>query len=245
MNSPQLAQTGVLDMIMAAGPVGKTVLVALVLASLYSWMIIFAKRKSLKAAAHENAQFLNTFWNSKSIEEIFTKSDSWTRSPIAQVFRAGVKELKKFSPGEFSEAEQLGIENVSRALARQANQEIAGLEKGVSWLATLASASPFIGLFGTVWGIMDSFHKIGLTGSANLAVVAPGISEALIATAVGIFVAIPAVMAYNHFSGAIRRQATDIDGFNQDFLNIIQRNLVGTRMKATHGGIHPQPQMPG
>ena len=218
-----------LDMLASAGPIAKLVLLLLLMASFFCWTVIFTKWRGMKLAVSQNTDFLSTFWASKSIEDIFSKSDQYSRSPVAQVFRSGVRELKKFSTSEFSEAEEGGLENISRALSRQANSEIASLEKGVGILATTASAAPFVGLFGTVWGIMDSFHKIGLTGSANLAVVAPGISEALIATAVGIGVAIPAVVAYNHFSGMIRRQATDIDCFSQDFLNIVHRSVIGRR----------------
>ncbi len=145
------------------------------------------------------------------------------------MFRSGVQELKRYASAEASLESEHRMEVLSRALARQSNTEIAQLEKNLGWLATTASAAPFVGLFGTVWGIMDSFHKIGVTGSANLAVVAPGISEALIATAFGIGVAIPAVVAYNHFNGVIKRQATDMDSFSQDFLNIVQRTPAARR----------------
>ena len=146
-------------------------------------------------------------------------------SPVAAVFKSGVKELKKVAPGEGAD----GIDNVHRALVRASNSEIAGFERHVGWLATTASAAPFVGLFGTVWGIMNSFQNIGATGAANLAVVAPGISEALITTATGIGAAIPAVIAYNHFAGQIKRLSVDMECFTQDFLNIIQRSIIGTR----------------
>ncbi len=233
MPNPQLASTGFFDLVAQAGPVGKFVLLLLLMVSFASWSIIFTKWRSMKLAISENAQFLNSFWNSKSIEDIYAKSDQYGRSPVAAVFRSGVKELKKFSSTELGAGEDPGVDNVSRALARASNSEIATLEKHIGWLATTASASPFVGLFGTVWGIMDSFQKIGATGAANLSVVAPGISEALIATAFGIGAAIPAVVAYNHFSGAIRRQAVDIDCFTQDFLNIIQRSVSGRRKGGT------------
>ncbi len=225
----QLAQASIFDMIAAAGPVGKFVLFVLLLASLYTWSIIFAKWRALKLAVRQNADFEQMFWNTKKIDEVFSKSSYYGRSPIAQVFRSGFKELKRISPTEFVDHEESSVESISRALSRGANAEMAKLENKLGWLATTASAAPFVGLFGTVWGIMDSFHKIGLTGSANLAVVAPGISEALIATAVGIGVAIPAVVGYNHFSGLVRRQATDIDSFSQDFLNIVHHSWLNRR----------------
>ena len=140
-----------------------------------------------------------------------------------------MKELKRLSNTELEAIRHEGVENVHRALLRASNTEIAALERQVGWLATTASAAPFIGLFGTVWGIMNSFQNIGATGAANLAVVAPGISEALITTATGIGAAIPAVIAYNHFAGQIKRLATDMDCFAHDFLNIVQRSVSARR----------------
>lgn len=229
MSSPQLAQVGFLDLILQAGLVAKLVLVILLFASMVSWAIIFMKWRTLRLAVRDNDEFLKGFWQSKSIDDIFAKVDDFSRSPVANVFKSGVKELKKFSPNELTVADEQSIENVSRALARASHTEIAVLEKSVSWLATTASAAPFIGLFGTVWGIMNSFQSIGATGAASLAVVAPGISEALVTTATGIAAAIPAVIAYNHFAGQIKRQAIDIECFAQDFLNIIQRSMIGRR----------------
>ena len=216
-------------MVLNAGPVGKLVLLILAIASVYSWSVIFAKWRALKSAQSENVDFLAAFWNSKSIEDVFAKIDQYAHSPIANVFKSGVKELKKFSAMEFEAAESSGVENVNRALARASNNEVTQLEKHVGVLATVANAAPFIGLFGTVFGIIDAFHRIGLTGSANLAVVAPGISEALTATGVGLGAAIPAVVAYNHFAGTIKRMAIDMDCFSQDFLNIIQRSVLGRK----------------
>ncbi len=229
MTSPDTAPTGVFDMIAAAGPMGKFVLLVLLATSVASWTIIVAKWKTMKAALQENEVFLSSFWKSKNLEESFIRSEKYGQSPVARVFRSGVQELKRYASAEASLESEHRMEVLSRALARQSNTEIAQLEKNLGWLATTASAAPFVGLFGTVWGIMDSFHKIGVTGSANLAVVAPGISEALIATAFGIGVAIPAVVAYNHFNGVIKRQATDMDSFSQDFLNIVQRTPAARR----------------
>lgn len=226
MNSPQVLQNGLIGLISQSGLTAKIVLLVLLASSVMSWAIIFTKWLSFKRALHENRDFLDVFWNGKSIDDIFNKSDQYTRSPVAAVFKSGFKELKKITSTGEHRIEELGIDNVSRALARAANSEVASLEKYVSWLATTASAAPFIGLFGTVWGIMNSFQSIGATGAANLAVVAPGISEALITTATGIAAAIPAVVAYNHFVNTIKRVAVEMDGFSQDFLNIIQRSAM-------------------
>lgn len=225
-----ITQNSFFDLIQASGPVAKMVLLVLLIASFFCWAIIFTKSRSLRLAMKENALFLNTFWNGKDIEEIFSKSDRFPRSPVCSVFKSGVKELRKLSAGgETGSMESHGVDNINRALNRASNAEIANLEKHVSWLATTASAAPFVGLFGTVWGIMNSFQSIGATGAASLAVVAPGISEALITTATGIAAAIPAVIAYNHFNGTIRRLAVDIDNFSQDFTNIVSRSVMAGR----------------
>jgi biopolymer transport protein TolQ len=218
----------VFDLIKQTGPVIQFVILLLVGASVLSWTIIFGKWRSLKQAKVGNELFLDTFWSSKNIEDIYGKADLFPTSPVASVFRSGFKELKKISTPDVA-LDDSSFDNIRRALNRTSNQEVSTLENHIGWLATTASASPFVGLFGTVWGIMSAFHQIGVTGSANLAVVAPGISEALITTAIGIGAAIPAVVAYNHFAGQIKRLTMEIDNFSQDFLNIINRNLGGRR----------------
>lgn len=229
MPTANVAQLGVLSLISEAGPVAKLVLLLLLSASIFCWAIIFGKWRSIRRAVDENDKFLNAFWHGKNIDEVFSKSDKFPSSPVATVFKSGVKELKKITASqEIHEAGAEGVENVYRALVRASNTEVGLLEKNVGWLATTASAAPFVGLFGTVWGIMNSFQSIGATGAANLAVVAPGISEALITTAAGIGAAVPAVIAYNHFIAQIRRMAVEMEGFTHDFLNIVQRSAVLT-----------------
>ncbi len=220
---------GLLDLVMSAGLMGQLVLLSLLFMSIFCWAVIYAKWRSLKSATEENVKFISFFWQSKSMDDIFLRIDQFARSPIAAVFRSGMKELRKLpGNGDFATG-SLEVENISRSLSRASNDEVAVLEKNVTWLATTASAAPFIGLFGTVWGIMTSFQRIGASGSANLAVVAPGISEALIATAAGIGAAIPAAIFYNYFLNQIKRIALDIDGFNQDFLNIVRRSQIQAR----------------
>ena len=220
-----LAAGGVLDLISESGPVAKAVLLILLSASIFCWAIIFLKWRSLSKASSQNQKFLNIFWHGKNIEEVFAKSEKFPSSPVATVFKAGVKELKKLNSGE-SDTDNTGkLENVFRSLQRTSTSEVAALETHLGWLATTASAAPFIGLFGTVWGIMNSFQSIGANGAADLATVGPGISEALITTATGIAAAIPAVVAYNHFAGKIKRLAVDMECFSQDFINIVQRSL--------------------
>jgi biopolymer transport protein TolQ len=234
MQSPTPAQQmGFFDLIGHSGPMAMLVLLVLLSASLFCWAIIFAKWTSLRRVNAENASFLEIFWHSKTIDEIMDKTENFQSSPIAMVFRSGVRELKKLASDELANAGIEKVENIHRALVRASNTEITTLEKNVGWLATTASAAPFVGLFGTVWGIMNAFQNIGATGAANLAVVAPGISEALITTAFGIGAAIPAVVAYNHFSGQIRRVSVDMESFSQDFMNIIQRSvLAGSAVRA-------------
>ncbi|MBC7691546.1 MAG: protein TolQ [Methylotenera sp.] len=220
-------QNGIFDLVMSAGPVGKMVLIMLLFISIMCWAIIFTKWRVFKQAMLENTKFLQFFWQSKSIDEILAQVDSYPHSPVAAVFRAGVKELKKLPNSET--LEDLRTDNITRALMRSSTYEISILEKNIGWLATTASAAPFIGLFGTVWGIMSSFQSIGASGSASLAVVAPGVSEALITTATGIGAAIPASIFYNYFVGQIKKHAVEVDGFSQDFLNIIERSAMGAR----------------
>ena len=228
---PQAAHTGVFDLIIQAGPMAKMVLLLLLAASIFSWAIIFMKWHSIKNATHDNALFLEIFWHSKNVDEAFSKADKFQYSPVASIFKAGYKELRRISGPESSAIGSDGVDNVNRALMRASNSEISIFEKNVGFLATTASAAPFVGLFGTVWGIMNSFQNIGATGAANLAVVAPGISEALITTATGIGAAIPAVVAYNYFAGQIKRLAADMDCFSQDFVNIIQRHSISERTR--------------
>ncbi len=222
------------NLIIQAGLMAKFVLLILFVASLFSWAVIFMKWRKFKKAEFENKKFLNLFWNSKSVDEIFSKCDSgkMKNSNVAAVFQAGFKEYKKNPAFDSKSADISEVENIGRALMRASQAEVSHLEKYIGWLATTASAAPFVGLFGTVWGIMNSFQNIGLTGAANLAVVAPGISEALITTATGIGAAIPAVVGYNYFVGRIKKLTVDMDCFIQDFLNIIHRNILNNRKGA-------------
>jgi biopolymer transport protein TolQ len=219
------------DMIRHGGPVVSGVLIILVLASLGSWTIIFRKLLHLRRAQGESLRFLETFWRSKRLDSIYTASEQMPVSPVAQVFRAGYIELSKVTQSqpaseESSLHDQLGgFENVERALARASNAELTTLEQSVPFLGTTAAAAPFVGLFGTVWGIMRAFRDIYAAGNANLATVARPISEALIATAVGLFAAIPALVAYNAFNSRIRLLDNEMRNFSADFLNIIKRHI--------------------
>jgi biopolymer transport protein TolQ len=205
------------------------VLLVLVGFSLISWYIIGYKTYYLRKAQAESIEFLESFWQSKRLDAIYQVSENLRRSPISQVFRAGYVELSKLKSGQEEEgtlvAQLGGLENVDRALRRALTSEIIQLESMVPFLATTGSTAPFIGLFGTVWGIMNAFISIGASESATLATVAPGIAEALIATAIGLVAAIPAVMAYNYFNSRIRVLTAEMESFSNDFLNIVKRHF--------------------
>ncbi len=236
------SSSNVFRLVTDAGPVVKVVLLILLSFSIISWSIIAAKYRLLKKASRESGKFLEIFWNSNRLDRIYESSKKLSYSPLTELFKAGYIELinlKKTSskkemkedtehpaPAEGTLTTYLsGIENIERSLKRARTEELTNLEKLVPFLATTGSSAPFIGLFGTVWGIMNSFINIGATKDTSLAVVAPGISEALIATAVGLFAAIPAVVAYNYFVSKIRTQASEMDNFAADFLNVIKRHF--------------------
>lgn len=208
------------------------VLILLVLFSLVSWFIIVYKAVALRRARTDTVQFLETFWASKRLDAISQAADDLKSSPVAQMFKAGYIELYKIrnqanAEGDKSMAAQLGgLENIERALKRTQTSETTQMERLVPFLATTGSAAPFVGLFGTVWGIMNSFINIGAQGNASLNTVAPGIAEALIATAIGLMAAIPAVIAYNFFNDRIRVLVAEMESFSNDFLNIIKRHFL-------------------
>lgn len=216
-----------------AGIIVKLVLILLLFFSIVSWAIILFKFFQVHRANSESERFMDLFWKSSRFDAIASQVDRFTSSPLTVLFNEAYAELNKVvdnrDKGNGSAlSTDLGvIENVSRALRRATNSELTRLERYLTFLATTGSTSPFIGLFGTVWGIMTAFEGIGKTGSASLAVVAPGIAEALIATAIGLVAAIPAVMAYNHFQHKIRVLTNDMDSFSTEFLNIVQRNITG------------------
>jgi biopolymer transport protein TolQ len=221
----------ILHLLMEASPVVKGVLVLLVLMSFACWYVIGAKALYLSRAMSRSTQFLDAFWKTARLDDVWKMTESTPPSPVSEVFRAGYVELAKLrrqrsEQGNVAAETQLGdIESIQRSLERARTTAITEMENKVPLLATTASAAPFIGLFGTVWGIMNSFRNIGAKGAANLATVAPGIAEALVATAIGLMAAIPAVMAYNFFVRRIRVVSADMETFANDFLNIIRRRF--------------------
>ncbi len=225
-----------LGMILNAGPMVQFVLILLIFFSVISWAIILVKYRMIRRSKRENDMFLDIYMRSNKLSLIFPESKKFRHSTIAEVFRAGYTELgkiarmKKDAPqvGDVADdglwsLEMRGLDNVERALNRACDSESSKLESSLGFLATTGSASPFIGLFGTVWGIMNAFRGIGIKGSATLAVVAPGISEALIATAAGLAAAIPAVIFYNYYLNQIKSISVETDSFASEFLNIVER----------------------
>jgi len=214
-----------------SGAVVQGILYLLVLFSVVSWGIIAHKYFQIRRSKQESEKFIEIFWERRNLSSIHDASRELKASPVGHVFRAGYEELvrvsrtKKESSGETLTTELGGVDNVSRAMKRATSVEITKLEKYLSFLATTASTAPFIGLFGTVWGIMDAFRGLSVTHSSSIQAVAPGIAEALIATAVGLAAAIPALMAYNYFVQQIKVLAAEMDNFSQEFLNIAERHF--------------------
>jgi biopolymer transport protein TolQ len=214
----------IFKIIAEADIVVQLILLLLISFSVFSWAIIFFKLKMIKAAVRQSDRFLEAFRRSKSLSEVNDSAKKLRASPLAVIFLAGNKELA-YQSKSTSEGGWTGekTDSLNRALLKASNAEVSRLERMMFFLATTGSVSPFIGLFGTVWGIMISFIRIGAMRSASLQVVAPGIAEALIATAVGLFAAVPAVIAYNYFLGRIKDLIADMEDFSLEFLSIAER----------------------
>lgn len=234
-----MQQINLIHMISNAGLMVQFVLLLLLFFSITSWAIIIIKYRYIKRAYKESALFSDLFWKSRDLSNAFRQAKELQGSPTARIFRIGYVELKKISQANVRSERDTphekqasissrfaGMDNIKRALRRSINTETTRMSQMVPFLATTGNTTPFIGLFGTVWGIMNSFHGIGLKGSASLAVVAPGISEALVATAAGLAVAIPAVIAFNYFMQKIRILESELHSFSADFLNIIERDIL-------------------
>ena len=227
----------IIQLVLHSGPMVRFVLFLLLFFSVATWAIIFNKFRVLKKAHKESAFFLDLLWKNANLSDAFTASKKLRYSPVSKVFRVAYVEFRKLtssqSTGKNSQKEQglqsnqyqMAMDSLQRSLRRAINVELTSLNRALPFLATTGNTAPFIGLFGTVWGIMNAFRGIGLRGSATLAVVAPGISEALIATAAGLAAAIPAVVAYNYFSNRLRVLETEMYNFSSDFLNLIERRL--------------------
>jgi biopolymer transport protein TolQ len=219
--------TNAWDAILQASPIVQLTLLLLVGLSIVCWAVGITKFRHFRKIAIHNELFLAHFWKATSLDHLYEQIDQYSQSTLARVYRASYLELKKLaeSSNQNKNPQLVGSDNLERVIRKSVENEISKLESKLNWLATTGSTGPFIGLFGTVWGIMGSFQKIGATGNASLAVVAPGISEALIATAIGLAAAIPAVMMYNNFVSQIRKEEIELNNFTTDFLNIVKRNF--------------------
>jgi biopolymer transport protein TolQ len=211
---------GIFGFLKHSGPAAIAVIVVLLVFSLVSFGIILNKWTTFARASRESKRFLDAFRKSQKFSEVNAVANQLVHSPLVGMFQAGYQEInQQVRPAIKS------LDAVSRALARAASIEETRLEKRLSFLASTASVSPFIGLFGTVWGIMNAFGEIGRQGSANLAIVAPGISEALITTAAGLFAAIPAALFFNHFSDRVKALSATMDDFAMEFISMVERNF--------------------
>jgi len=228
------ADQDVLHLVARSSPVSKVVLLVLILFSIASWAVILYKLWTLNRAQRQSGTFLEVFRRSSKFSEVQAVCKTLGESPLVGIFQAGYAELNTqlrqqppASPGAAAPPRPLlrSVAALDRALLRATTVEVNKLESKLTLLATTASITPYIGLFGTVWGIMGAFQGIGQTGSTNLGVVAPGIADALIATAAGLFAAIPAVYFYNHLASRVKLAASEMDDFSLEFLNISERNF--------------------
>lgn len=218
------------SMIAGAGGMVKFVLFILFLFSVVSWAIIVYKVRLLRRMERETAAFYDLFWKNRQFAQIYSATKNYDNTPLTAIFKAVYSEITNTVKTGGNEAgapslQKDDIDRLNRMLRKAVATESAKLEHAVGFLATTGNTAPFIGLFGTVWGIMTSFQSIGARGAANLAIVAPGISEALVATAMGLAAAIPAVVGYNHIVSRINRLNVEMDNFSADLLNIIERQI--------------------
>ncbi|HWZ44810.1 MAG TPA: MotA/TolQ/ExbB proton channel family protein [Candidatus Saccharimonadales bacterium] len=207
----------IVNMVLQSGIVAKTVLVILLIASVVSWSIILSKWSSLRRARVQSGRFLRAFRKAARLQDLVTVSDQFKPSPLVPVLEGGMLELRRQGSG-------FNITGIQRATQIASSEELTRLERRLPWLATTGAVAPFIGLFGTVWGIIDAFQGLGNAGAATLRAVAPGISEALITTAAGLFAAIPAVIAYNIFTHSMREFGARMDDFSMEMMNVLERN---------------------
>lgn len=227
-----VGRPGLLQMFLQTGPMAWFVAGTLVLLSLASWSVMIGKLLHFRRATRDSEAFLEVFRRSQRFSEVSAQAESLQSSPLVGLFRAGYVEIdaqvKAQNRGASAEARSYRIRSLTaleRSLRRAANLETAHLGRGTGFLATTAASSPFIGLFGTVWGIMVAFQDIGVSGSTSLVAVAPGIAEALINTALGLAAAIPALMGYNYFANRLRQMRTEMTDFLLEFINLAERNF--------------------
>ena len=226
-NNAMVGSIPVVEMFLRADIVVKSVMILLVLASLWSWTIIFNKATALSGLKRKAKKFEKMFWSGQSLDELYQQFGAGNDHPLTAMFIAGLREWRRgFEGGPPRESQVSGIkERIDKAMNVTVLRETDALEKGLGLLATIGAVAPFVGLFGTVWGIMNSFSAIAARHDTTLAVVAPGIAEALFATAAGLFAAIPAVIFYNRFVNEIGRYTNSLDAFGDEFSAILSRQL--------------------
>ncbi len=209
-------------MVQSAGPAEAAVLLFLFCFSIYSWTIIFSKWQALRGARGANTRFLRAFRKSNGMEAVMVASEQFRPSPLVAVFDFGYEEVERQVKARGGLSNRTALE---RSLQLGVSEELSKLERNMNWLATTATVTPFIGLLGTVLGIIRAFLALSAEGSTSLRTVGPGIAQALVATAVGLFAAIPAAIAYNYFGHAIREIGTRMDDFGMEFLNLAERSF--------------------
>lgn len=217
-----------IGLFMQADLVVKLVILMLVVASVWSWLVIFEKRATLGKLARRAKKFEDAFWSGEPLDKLYHRIKKSPHDPLLKTFSAGMEEWQNTVQSGIPDREELQAslrQRVERAMTVTINREMNRLERGMTFLATVGSTAPFIGLFGTVWGIINSFKAIAATNNTSLAVVAPGMAEALFATALGLVAAIPAVVAYNGYSNRLGRYAGRLDGFVTEFTAILSRHL--------------------
>ena len=229
--------SALVEMVRNSGPVAFAVLIVLLLASLFSWSIMLAKWRAFSRARKESTRFLRAFRKSGRLSEISSVAEQFQPSPLVPVFIEINDEYQRQSGGRGLPRNPQALE---RAALTASSEALTNMEARMTWLATIAAAAPFIGLFGTVMGIIEAFHGLGTAGAATLRAVAPGISEALITTAAGLFVAIPAVVGYNQLTAQLREFAARMDDFGRELLNAIENAAMLTPAAPTT----PQPAAP-
>lgn len=211
----------IVNLVWDSGPVAKLVLIILLIFSIFSWAIIVSKWGSFRRANTQSARFIRAFRKAQRLQDIATVAEQFKPSPLVTVFEGGFQEFRRQSASATPADRK--IVAIQRANQIATSEEMTRLERRLAWLATTGAVTPFIGLFGTVWGIIDAFHGLGTAGAATLRAVAPGISEALITTAMGLFAAIPAVIAYNLLNNQIREFGARMDDFSLELLNLFER----------------------
>lgn len=227
-----IQEQGIFAMFMNAGFVIKIVLIVLIVMSIWSWAITIAKIMQFRRARKDSDEFREIFWEARNFSRIDDATERLAASPLAYLFKSGYKELTHLlhradeSGTSLASLGESSLEGIGQALHRAQFEQTVELEKGITFLATVASSAPFMGLFGTVWGIMNAFHGLSTATSTTIQAVAPGVSEALVTTAIGIAAAIPAAMAYNYFVVAVKHFRQSMAEFETEFLNIAKKYFV-------------------